>query len=67
MNLVDALLAEMTRVRDEVMPHYIEIGRPGAFALIMMRKDLDAAARALAYHDIGEGVRLLESLKGYTT
>lgn len=43
--LGEALPREMARVRDEVMPSYIEIGAPGRYALIMMRAALDAAAR----------------------
>lgn len=43
-SLADALLAEMTRVRDQVMPAYQEIGASGAFALTLMRRDLDEAA-----------------------
>ena len=66
-SLADALPREMTRVRDEVMPAYIAIGPPGAFALAMMRADLDAAARALVEGDIVTMLRLYESLKGYET
>jgi hypothetical protein len=64
--LGDALPAEMARVRDNVMPAYIEIGAPGIFALTMMRADLDAAAKALAEGDVVEMIRVYESLKGYT-
>lgn len=64
--LGEALPAEMARVRDEVMPSYIEIGAPGKVALAMMRADLDAAAKALAEGDTIAMIRLYESLKGYT-
>jgi hypothetical protein len=63
--LGDALPAEMARVRDEVMPAYIECGPGGAFALAMMRRDLDEAARALAEGDVVAMIRVYESLKGY--
>ncbi len=66
-NLVDALIAEMARVRDQVMPSYLAIGAPGVFALAMMRNDLDAAARALAEQDGVSCLRLYESLKGFNT
>jgi hypothetical protein len=65
--LGDALPREMARIRDEVMPAYLEIGPPGAFALAMMRADLDAAARAMAEGDVVAMLRCHESLKGYTT
>lgn len=65
MTVGDALPREMARVRDEVMPAYLEIGPAGAFALAMMRRDLDAAARALAEGDVIAMIRLLGALKGY--
>jgi hypothetical protein len=66
-SLADALLAEMTRVRDEVMPAYLEAGPAGAFALTFMRRDLDDAARALAEGDAVACLRLHQSLKGFHT
>lgn len=65
--LGDALPREMARVRDQVMPAYVAIGPPGAFALAMMRADLDAAASAMAAGDVVEMLRVYESLKGYST
>lgn len=65
-SLAEALPREMARVRDEVMPPYVEIGRDGMFALAIMRADLDAAAKALAEGDVIEMIRVYESLKGYT-
>lgn len=61
----DALPREMARVRDVVMPPYIEIGPAGAFALHMMRHDLDLAAKAMAEGDVVEMIRALEALKGW--
>ena len=52
MTLGEGLPAEMARVRDELMPRYIEIGPAGAFALAMMRASLDRAAAALAEGDV---------------
>lgn len=65
--LADALPREMARVRDEVMPAYLSIGPAGAFALTMMRLDLDIAARALAEGDTVAMLNCLESLRGYST
>jgi hypothetical protein len=62
-----ALPKEMARVRDHVMPAYIEIGPAGAFALAMMRADLDRAAKAMIEGDVVEMLRAYESLKGYNT
>jgi hypothetical protein len=63
----DALIAEIARVRDEVMPVYVSIGPPGRFALAMMGVDIDAATRALAEGDAVACIRLLESLRGFHT
>lgn len=65
--LAEALPREMARVRDEVMPLYLEIGPPGAFALAMMRADLDRAAKAMVSGDTVAMIRVYESLKGYST
>ncbi len=63
----DALPGEMTRVRDTVIPAYIAIGHAGAFALAGMRRDLDAAQKALAEQDTLAMINALEALKGWTT
>lgn len=65
--LADALLEEIARVRDKVMPAYIECGPGGAFALLMMRRDLDTAARALAEQDAITCLQIFEELKGWHT
>lgn len=65
--LSDAILREMTRVRDEVLPAYLAVGPAGGFAVAMMRRELDAAARALAQSDVAACLRLHESLKEYHT
>lgn len=65
--LGDALPNEMARIRDEVIPAYIEIGPAGQFALAMMRADLDAATRALESGDVIAMLRSYEKLKGYNT
>ena len=63
--LGDALPKEMARVRDTIMPMYIEIGPPGTFALRMMRASLDAAAKAMAEGDCVAMIAALEDLRGY--
>ena len=47
----EALPREMARVRDDVMPAYLEIGAAGRFALMMMRADLDRAAKVMIAGD----------------
>jgi len=64
-SLGEALPAEMARVRDKVMPAYLKIGDAGAFALAFMRRDLDAAARALAEQDVVAMLAVYKSLQGY--
>jgi hypothetical protein len=66
--VADALLVEMTRVRDAVMPHYLALPHDGgAYALDRMRAELDAAARALAYQDAIGCIRALNALRSFTT
>lgn len=68
--LGDALLREMARVRDEVLPMYLQLrDMPNVIVepqIMMMRKDLDDAARALAEGDVVEVLRVYESLKETT-
>lgn len=65
-SLGTALPKEMARVRDKVMPIYIQIGQPGILALSMMRNSLDAATKALAEGDIVGMIRAFEDLRGYS-
>jgi len=67
LTLGEALPREMTRVRDVLMPQYLEIGPPGMFALALMRQSLDAAAKALAEGDVVAMLRAIEGLKGFTS
>lgn len=62
-SLGEALPAEMARVRDVVMPPYIEIDAP--VALMLMRASLDRATKALAEGDVAAMIRAYEDLKGY--
>lgn len=65
--LGEQLPAEMARVRDEVLPAYVEIGAPGAFAAARMCADLDTAAKAMAEGDVVAMLRAHEALKGWQT
>ena len=65
--LGEALPREMARERDHVLPAYDAIGRPGIFAAVMIRRDLDAAAKALAEGDVVQMLRLYKSLKETNT
>lgn len=55
---------EMARVRDELLPAYDAIPE-GVFAAMMMRKDLDAAAKAMIEGDLPAMIRAYEALRGY--
>ena len=63
-SLGTALPAEMARVRDEVLPEYVKIGQPGALAVMFIRRDLDAAAQAMAEGDVVAMLRAYEALRG---
>lgn len=68
--LGEALPREMARVRDEVLPQFIALrGMPNVIVepqIMMMRADLDAAAKALAEGDVVEMLRVYQSLKETT-
>ena len=68
--LGEALPREMARVRDEVLPRYIALrGMRNVIVepqIMMMRADLDAAAKALAEGDVVEMLRAYQSLKETT-
>jgi hypothetical protein len=65
-SLGEALPLEMARVRDEVLPFYLEIGPTGSFAAGMMRRDLDEAAKAMACGDVVAMLRAYQELKGWS-
>lgn len=67
MTLGEALPKEIARVRDEVLPCYVEIGTPGLFAATLMRADLDEASRAMIEGDVVAMLKVYNSLKGYHT
>lgn len=61
--LADALMEQIQRVRDELMPAYIAIGPPGASAMAFICRDLDAATKALAEGDAVACLRAYKALK----
>ena len=65
MTLGESLPLEMARVRDKIMPAYLEIGDSGFWALTLMRKALDDAAKAMAEGDVVAMIRAHEELKGF--
>lgn len=65
LSLGEALPLEMARVRDKIMPQYIAIGPAGAFALAVMRVELNAAANAMIEGDVVAMMRAYQSLKDF--
>lgn len=63
--LGEDLPKQMARVRDDVLPLYLEIGPNGAFAAMLMRQALDHAARAMAEGDLVEMMRAYQTLKDF--
>lgn len=68
--LAEGLPREMARVRDEVLPMYLQLrGMPNVMvepAIAMMRADLDAAAKAMISGDVVAMLRVYKSLKETT-
>ncbi len=62
--LGDALPREMARVT-KLIELYASIGPAGGFAIALMRRDLAAAATALAEGDLVAMIRVYQSLKDY--
>ena len=62
-SLGEALPREMARVRDVVIPAYVESGVGGTFALSRMRHDLDLAAKAMIEGDVVAMLRVYQALK----
>lgn len=67
--LADALPREMARVRDEVLPAFLELrGMPNVIVepqITMIRASLDAAAKAMARGDVVAMLRAYQDLKEY--
>lgn len=54
---------QMARIRDDVLPHFDAIGPAGAIGAMLIRADLDAAARALAEGDVIAMIGIYQRLK----
>lgn len=63
--LGDALPRKMAEIRDVHIPAYEAIGPAGVFAVTMMKRDLDRAARALAEGDVVEMMSVYRELEEY--
>ena len=63
--LGEALPLEIARVRDVLIPAYLECGPGGMPAVVLMRADLDAASKAMIEGDLVEMVRVYQKLKGW--
>ena len=61
--LGDELPKQITRVRDELIPAYLECGVGGAFAVARMRADLDTASKAMIEGDVVAMVRICKKLQ----
>lgn len=59
----EELPKQMARVRDHVLPHYVELGPVGMFGAAMIRGDLDRAAQALAEGDLVGMISAYEALR----
>lgn len=66
-SLAEALQVEIKRVREDVMPPYLEIGAPGSIAVAHMNYWLDVATKALAESDVIQCAIAYEELKGFET
>ena len=61
--LGDELPRQIARVRDELIPAYLECGIGGIPAVMLMRADLDAANRAMIEGDAVAMLRICQKLK----
>ena len=66
-DISEQLIAEIRRVRDEVMPAYLRLGEPAKFALTNMRRQMDEAVRAIAMQDVRRCSVLLQALRCQVT
>ena len=63
--LGDALPRKMKEIRDIYIPAYESIGPSARFAIAMMKRDLDRAAKALAEGDVVEMLAVYRDLEEY--
>ena len=67
MSVGEEIQIEIKRVRDVVLPAYMEIGPAGTFAVMSMRQTLDKATKALAEQDVVAILKIYKELKEYNT
>lgn len=63
--LGDALPRKMKEIRDIYIPAYERAGPIASFAIAMMKRDLDRAAKALAEGDVVEMLAIYRELEEY--
>lgn len=61
--LGDELPRQIKRVRDELIPAYLECGPGAAITVALMRADLDAASKAMIEGDVVEMLRVCKKLQ----
>lgn len=59
-----ALPALIAKVRDEILPLYVELGPTGAIGAALIRADLDRASKAMIEGDLTEMIAAYQELKG---
>ncbi len=62
----DDLSREVDRIKNHVIPTHVRPGENESFPLVMMRRTLDAASRAMAAGDIAAMALAYQSLRAYT-
>lgn len=62
-SLGEELPRQIARVRDELIPAYLECGVGGMFAVALMRADLDAASKAMIEGDVVAMLRICKKLE----
>lgn len=62
-SLAEALPKEITRVRDEILPAYLEIGEAGMFGAAFIRQTLDIAVAAMSSGDVIAMIQSYQALK----
>jgi len=64
MTFCETLPLEIVRVRDTVLPYYLELGDLGQYAVALIRLALDLASKATSEGDVAGMLRAHEALKG---
>lgn len=64
-SLVEQLLKEITRVKEELIPAYRKIGPQGIFAIDYMCEACERATQAAASGDAAQMIKSLVELQGF--